>query len=418
MLIYKIKTLAIITILMTMTSACNLSSSSDSSSSTPPSVWLIGVNAPDNTVGNDLDMFLNTNTSDVYQKQNGSWGLQENIKGSSGPQGIQGVAGSTWYSGVTDPDPTVLLGVNGDFYVNTVTNNVFQKTNNLWNKTFNLQGAAGATGPQGLAGVNGSFWFNGTIDPPPASIAAKTGDLYLNTNTGEVYLFGSSASWTGPIAVLKGQNGTSGINGTNGTNGTNGVNGAQWITGSGVPNPAIGNSGDFFINISNNNVYQKSSGGWGSVITTLSGPQGVQGTAGQNGTNGTFWCTGTATNPNSGPITGCSNSGNGNLNDFYFNSSSGGIWQKTDNSTWTQIFTMASVTNQTPPVPVGTIISYPITTCPTNYVFVDGSLQSTTGTYAPLFAVIGFEFGGSSGTGMFKFPPEQTGPFTTCIKYQ
>lgn len=74
-------------------------------------------------------------------------------EGPTGPQGIQGEPGAT--------GPAGPQGVQG------------------------VQGPAGAAGP---AGERGTGWFVGS-GPPPASIAgSKTGDLYLDTSTGDVYV--------------------------------------------------------------------------------------------------------------------------------------------------------------------------------------------------------------------------------------
>lgn len=53
-------------------------------------------------------------------------------------------------------------------------------------------------------------------------------------------------------------------------------------------------------------------------------------------------------------------------------------------------------------VPIGTITSYGGSTPPPGWLLCDGSSQSTTGTYAALYAVIGYTYGGSGGT--FSLP--------------
>jgi microcystin-dependent protein len=73
--------------------------------------------------------------------------------------------------------------------------------------------------------------------------------------------------------------------------------------------------------------------------------------------------------------------------------------------------------------PVGTILIWSTLTAPTNYLWCDGSSYSTT-TYAELFAIIGYTYGGSGGNFNVpemrgRFPlgygigPEQTIPFYT-----
>lgn len=74
--------------------------------------------------------------------------------GAQGPQGIigpNGTPGSVWYQdNITPPDPT--LGIDGDFYLNNSTNDVYQKISGVWTQVANLTGSA-TTGPQGPAGI-------------------------------------------------------------------------------------------------------------------------------------------------------------------------------------------------------------------------------------------------------------------------
>ena len=48
--------------------------------------------------------------------------------------------------------------------------------------------------------------------------------------------------------------------------------------------------------------------------------------------------------------------------------------------------------------PVGTIVMYGGATAPTGWIFCNGQSLSTTGTYSSLFAVLGYEYGGSGGS--------------------
>ena len=57
------------------------------------SIWLTGDDVPSSSLGKDNDMYLNTSTNDVYQKQNGTWVLVTNIQGEQGEQGEPGKDG-------------------------------------------------------------------------------------------------------------------------------------------------------------------------------------------------------------------------------------------------------------------------------------------------------------------------------------
>jgi hypothetical protein len=70
--------------------------------------------------------------------------------GSQGPQGEQGEPGATWY--VSGGPPTEAIGGEGDLYLNTVTTDVYQKTNGTWSVVAVLEGPRGPQGPKGDPG--------------------------------------------------------------------------------------------------------------------------------------------------------------------------------------------------------------------------------------------------------------------------
>lgn len=57
------------------------------------SVWRSGAGAPSNDLGVNGDYYLNTTTSDVYLKATGTYSVVANIEGAQGPQGEQGEQG-------------------------------------------------------------------------------------------------------------------------------------------------------------------------------------------------------------------------------------------------------------------------------------------------------------------------------------
>jgi hypothetical protein len=69
------------------------------------------------------------------------------------PAGDDGVDGQTVLNGAVDPTSQ---GVNGDFYINTVSNEIFgPKTAGAWGAGVSLVGPAGADGADGADGTNG-----------------------------------------------------------------------------------------------------------------------------------------------------------------------------------------------------------------------------------------------------------------------
>lgn len=138
------------------------------------------------------DMYLNTGTSNVYKATAANqWVYLCNIKG---PQGTPGNNGTT---------PTIKAAAGGNIgAVGTpsVTANTSGTTTTF---TFNnLKGQKGDTG----ATVT---WHTGTaVTGTAATVAgAKTGDMYLNTKTYNVYKSTGTNKWTG-VCNIKGANGT------------------------------------------------------------------------------------------------------------------------------------------------------------------------------------------------------------------
>lgn len=138
------------------------------------------------------DMYLNTGTSNVYKATAANqWVYLCNIKG---PQGTPGNNGTT---------PTIKAAAGGNIgAVGTpsVTANTSGTTTTF---TFNnLKGQKGDTG----ATVT---WHTGTaVTGTAATVAgAKTGDMYLNTKTYNVYKSTGTNKWAG-VCNIKGANGT------------------------------------------------------------------------------------------------------------------------------------------------------------------------------------------------------------------
>lgn len=138
------------------------------------------------------DMYLNTGTSNVYKATAADqWVYLCNIKG---PQGTPGNNGAT---------PTIKAAAGGN--INSVgTPSVTANTSGTTTTfTFNnLKGQKGDTG----ATVT---WHTGTaVTGTAATVAdAKTGDMYLNTKTYNVYKSTGTNKWVG-VCNIKGANGT------------------------------------------------------------------------------------------------------------------------------------------------------------------------------------------------------------------
>jgi hypothetical protein len=202
--------------------------------------------------------------------------------------------------------PASNLGLVGDYYLDTATGNVYNKTNSTtWVLITNitgpqgsagavgatgLTGAAGVAGPQGIQGLTGPAGATGLTGPQgPAGVAGAVGPqgpIGLTGPTGATGLTGAA----GPQGI-QGVPGLAGMNGTNGTNGTNGLNAATLTTvePAGVNCATGGVKLEFGPDVNGNGLLDA-----GEIVPALTkyicngavGAQGTQGTTGATGLTG------------------------------------------------------------------------------------------------------------------------------------
>lgn len=174
-------------------------------------------------------------------------------------------------NGTTDPENTT--GTNGDFYINTTTEELFgPKENNVWpTEPINFKGLLfGETNPSPSDGVLGSFYIKTTtqdlfgpktesgwsltatsLSPQllsgsgePSSSLGKNNDYYLDLTSRDLYGPKTEGDWAEPISLSE-----------------------QFLSGSGAPLSTLGKINDFYIDTTSRNLYgPKTSGGWGIPI--------------------------------------------------------------------------------------------------------------------------------------------------------
>ena len=89
-------------------------------------VWLDGVIAPTNDQGKDGDFYLDTVTQKIYKKTDGEWKVVSEINKENG---------DIWLSGESAPSNEV--GEDGNFYFDTQAEKIYKKENGAWAlKTF------------------------------------------------------------------------------------------------------------------------------------------------------------------------------------------------------------------------------------------------------------------------------------------
>lgn len=219
--------------------------------------------------------------------------------GAQGPQGTpgtNGAPGSVWYEGTGAPSAGT--GINGDFYLDVATGNVYQKASGSWTLQGNIKGpqgntgATGATGPQGATGATGPQGATGATGPTgpagpqgtpgPTMTWRGTWNVAANYNAYDAVAYqGSSFMATtsvppgqappvAPWALIAAQ-GATGATGATGPQGATGATGPQGATGAQGPTGATGATGPIGP----------------AGVTGAAGPQGIQGPAGPAGAQGT-----------------------------------------------------------------------------------------------------------------------------------
>lgn len=125
----------------------------------PGTIWYTGSGVPSNSSGVINDYYLNSANGDYYVKGSSTWSLQGNLRGL---QGVTGSPGNLWYSGSTVPSSG--LGVDGDLYLKTDTSDVYQKSSGSWSIIANIKGATGAAGS--ISGSISGLVFDWTTTAP------------------------------------------------------------------------------------------------------------------------------------------------------------------------------------------------------------------------------------------------------------
>ena len=277
---------------------------------------LSGAIAP-TSEGVDGDFYINTITSELYgPKTNSVWGAPTSLigpAGSDGADGSNGVDGEDGQNGADGSDGNTVLsgtvvptteGVNGDFYINTATNEIYgPKTSDAWGSATSLIGTSGSDGADGNSG---NTVLNGTVAPTTEGV---DGDFYINTATSEIFGPKTSGSWG--VATL--------LIGASGSNGTDGNDGNTVLSGTVAPTTE-GVNGDFYINTSTNEIFgPKTADTWGSA-TSLAGANGSDGV---NGNDGNTVLSGTVT-PTTEGVDG----------DFYINTTTSEIFGPKTGGSW------------------------------------------------------------------------------------
>jgi hypothetical protein len=155
-----------------------------------------GATLPQNTDGNNGDVFVNTSAGSFAQKVSGAWVVVYTVPAANAADGTL-----LYGAGM----PASATGKNADSYINTLTGIFYQKSSGAWAQVFSM--ATGPQGPQGIAGANGTNGINGntilfgSANPSNTAIGAD-GNFYINTSS--YMLFGPKVSgvWGNGISII------------------------------------------------------------------------------------------------------------------------------------------------------------------------------------------------------------------------
>jgi hypothetical protein len=111
--------------------------------------------------------------------------------GSNGIDGVDGTDGNTITTGSGAPSG----GSDGDLYVDTDTYDLYENQSGSWSNVGNIQGAEGPQGPEGPAGTDGSdgISLNWLADSSTAPSSPSENDAYYNTTDKKSYVWDGSA---------------------------------------------------------------------------------------------------------------------------------------------------------------------------------------------------------------------------------
>jgi hypothetical protein len=241
--------------------------------------WLTGTSNPNNPTGVLGDWFLNTATYDIFEKTGtNAWTARGNIRG----------AASLIRQGTAAPANS--LGVVGDWFINTSNFDMYEKTgSNAWTNRGNIRGGAGAS----------IYFGTGT----PANSLGAIGDMFINTTTFDFYEKTAATTWT-----IRGN--------IKGAKGDQGDIGGKWHQGITTPAGTLGTISDWFLNTVNWDVYEKTA----ATIWTLRGN-----ILGAQGPTGGRWYQGTSTPAGTLGLVG----------DWFVNTNTYDFYEKTGTSAWT-----------------------------------------------------------------------------------
>lgn len=156
-------------------------------------VFTFGTSIPSNSVGNNGDIYVKTTTGQFAQKLSGIWTVVYTI--------VQGVIGSSIYYGSGAPTTqgingdTYLRTSNGTFYTKIAGTWTLE-----FSMATGPTGPTGPAGGNGTNGTNGLTILNGASNPSNLYDGVN-GDFFINTSTWNIFGPKTAGAWGTGIAL-------------------------------------------------------------------------------------------------------------------------------------------------------------------------------------------------------------------------
>jgi len=168
-------------------------------------------------------------------------------KGEPGSTGLTGPAGADGTMGTDGRE--VEMQNNGTYiqwrYVGDVS----------WTNLIAISTLEGTDGTDGVDGIDGIMGADGK------EIELQNSGTYIQ------WRYVGDVSWINLISIAA-------ITGADGTDGVDGMDGSIWHDGTGIPSGGLGSNGDYYLNNTNGDVYNKIAGTW-TYVTNIKGTDGI-----------------------------------------------------------------------------------------------------------------------------------------------
>jgi hypothetical protein len=154
-----------------------------------------GTSIPSNSVGKNGDVFVNTNSGSFAQKITGIWAVVYTLPSGNTPDGTVLYGNNNPGSAIGKNNDTYVNTVSGIFYKKSA-----DVWNQVFSMQTGPPGSAGTPGANGTSGTNGNTVLNGNHTPSNLTDGVN-GDFYINTITYDIFGPKTDGIW-GPATSL------------------------------------------------------------------------------------------------------------------------------------------------------------------------------------------------------------------------